>query len=100
MTDRELLQQVSDKVDALVPRVEAVEAAAAGSVSSDEVKAVADKETDLENRVGALETKFQTAPAPAPTDTAPDTSTVDSDSSTDSGDTSAPDAEPAQHTIT
>lgn len=71
MTDRELLEDVKSKLDALTPRVETLEAAASGAVSHDEVAAVVDAESALEDRVTALESKFQ-----------PDNSTVENQDTT------------------
>ncbi len=58
MTDRELLNEVKEKLEALSPRVDALEIAAIGSVSHDEVTAVVDTENLLESRVSALENIF------------------------------------------
>ena len=100
MTDRELLESVSAKLDALDARVSAVESAAEGYVSHDEVSAVVDKETSLEGRVSALESKFQITPPSADT-TSVDTSTSGSgdgnSASVDS--TAADDSAPVNHVI-
>lgn len=58
MTDRELLEDVKSKLDALGARVDTLEAAASGAVSHDEVQAVVDKEAALTDRVTALESVF------------------------------------------
>lgn len=71
MTDKELLLDCQTKLDALTPRVDALEAAASGAVSHEEVQAVVDAENTLEARVSNLESVFgapELTLVPAPVD--------------------------------